>query len=265
MTSYPTPLKSPWPNGTGAKGGESYLPPRLQAPYRLFFRPPSRRLTEIDSSQLRAATLTRASILPAGWGKSNQAPQFLRDIGYVGQEDELRNALHATGREFGADTPQTEFPTIEVRPMDREPEGPDPNLALSRDILSELAKDPGLKYLRDHSPHLSTFVSARVMRDLRGGLKDTHASIRNSLTCAAEQGVASIREEAGLILSPNKRPGGRPLSIPQEQCVTFLSPRLGKCSTITGVTILGAQWGVFDFGDTIPAVADGPINEFYGK
>ena len=121
-------------------------------------------------------------------GKSSEAPSVLKAIDYVDKEDELRQALPGSGPEFGVSMPQAELPSNEERPMEGEPEGPDPNLSLTRTLMDSLAHHPDLKFLRGHSPHLSAFVSARVTHDLRNGESDTHSSIQNALTCAAEQG-----------------------------------------------------------------------------
>ena len=199
-------------------------------------------------------------------GRSGDALAELKEVDYVAQEDELRLALHGTGPEFGGVLPQAEQPGREPIPTTEEvPPGSDPNLSLTRELLSRVVGNPDLKFLRGHSPHLSTFVSARVLRDLRGGISDASASIKGALECAANQGVASLMEEAIMLLAPDTRPGAQQPGISIRQIVTFTTPRLSGQSAVTGVIISGEEWQVFDFGDTIPAVTNDPINEHYGK
>ena len=181
------------------------------------------------------------------------------------QEDELGKALRGTGGEFGVQLPQHEAGCTQPIPTTTVPDCPGPNLSLTRDLLTQVVQNPDLEFLRDHSPHLPTFVSERVMHDLTGGLTDTQESIKGALRCASQQGVSSLREEANRLLAPDVRSGGKHDTTPVSQIVSFSAPRLGGNSTLTSMTLMGNEWQVFDFGDTLPATTDDPINEHYGK
>ena len=66
--------------------------------------------------------------------------------------------------------------------------------------MSKLADAPDLKFLRGQSPHLSAFVSAFAMQDLRKGQGGTRASIERALLTASQDGIDPLKEEANAAL-----------------------------------------------------------------
>ena len=64
----------------------------------------------------------------------------------------------------------------------------------TKDLLAQMAKDPQLLNLRDHSPYLSSYISAVVLQDLRSGINDANESVSNALVRAMEMGVPELSE-----------------------------------------------------------------------
>ena len=196
--------------------------------------------------------------------KNSPTPTCLAQLDFKDQEDELRRALHQPSAPFGGTTPQDEFSLI-VHTTSILPDGEDPFLSESKLLVSKLAEAPGLKFLRGHSPRLSAFVSACVMQDLRRGKGDTRASIERALLTASQGGIDPLKEEANAALGKESRTGGLKADLSTINSVSFSAPRAGGIGSVTDMTPKGRTWPVYDFGDTLPVIADDPSNELYGK
>ena len=183
---------------------------------------------------------------------------------YTDQEGELRRDIHPHGPLFGTLAHQEEFPRPD-RTIPIDPSCPDPLLRETRVILDKLADDPELKFLRDHTPHLSAFASSCVMRDLRSGITNAGNPVRRALLTASEQGIPTLQAEAASVLQSDPRTGATTTALPDDQRVVFSASRLIGCSAGTSVTFRNKSWDIYDLCDTIPYVADDTISVTYGK
>ena len=61
------------------------------------------------------------------------------------------------------------------------------------------------------------------------------------------------------------RTGGLKADLSASNSVSFSVPRAGGIGYVADMTLKGATWPVYDFGDTLPVIADDPANELYGK
>ena len=197
-------------------------------------------------------------------GKTEPFPSCLVDLDYTDQGGELRKAIHQPSIQFGSQTPQEEFnhPTT---PILVEPSGGDPLLVEPLQLLEKVKKAPELSFLSNNSPHLSTYVTARVMQDFRHGLSDTRESVRRALLTASTEGVETLKREAGVILDSHNRSGKSAVQFSNTDMVSFSAPRGDGVGTVTDMTLRGRTYSVYDFGDTLPVIADDPSNEVYGS
>ena len=197
-------------------------------------------------------------------GKTNNAPPCLEGLDYTDQEGELRKTIRSPIPEFGLLAQKQEFDTA-VNTAETCPDEGDPLLSQSRDLMGKLANDPELKFPRDRSPHLSSYVSSYVTHELRKGVSDTQESVRQALLLASEQGVSTLREEASTLLASHRRVGHSgevPTTVGR---VVFSSPIVAGGTAVTSMSLRGRTWEVFDFGDTIPHLSGDPVNDVYGK
>ena len=157
-------------------------------------------------------------------GRTNNAPNCLANLDYTDLEDELRCAVHGPSAEFGTVTPQEEYEGVVIS-TEVVPTGDDPLLKESQRLMTSVLDNRDLKFLRDHSPHLSTYVSAFVMHDLRKGVTDARQSVRKALLLAADQGVTPLRTEARNLMAEETRVGSVLLPSPSGNHVIFFSPQ----------------------------------------
>ena len=231
--------------------------------------------TEIaaDATARRQAPGARTDAQPS-WQPASRvsgpaifAPKELTDLDYVLDEAELRTAAHPSDSPFGSLHPQEECPDVGYITHEINPDVDDPNLARTREVLEQLDQDKSMVVLNDLPPHLATFIRAHVMRDKFSGSTDTELSITNAIESAAKLGLPSLRGEAACFSATRTRVGktdNRPTECDDEHVYFNCSESLGNVK-ITVAVIRGRQWGVVDFGDTIPEIANDPIWDFMEK
>ena len=130
--------------------------------------------------------------------------------------------------------------------------------------MDRINKEPGLSFLAQCTPHMSSFIKARVLQDMLHGMDNANDSLMNGLAVAMELGLPSLQEEASKLMENNLRSGRGTSAISDNKWkVLFETPQQRSGFTVTGVEVLGRKWHLYDFGDTIPATPSDPINDAF--
>ena len=232
---------------------------------------------ELRKADADAANLHRAP--PAARGDRNPSapaalrvagqrppnPTHLEELDFLESEESLRKALHGGRTLFGETLPQDEDTSAGRVCNQIPPQSGDPKLAETIQLVEQMDKEPHLDFLRQASPHLSSFVRARVLQSLRGKSANVGDSTRAALESACTLGLPSLREEAFVLLEKPDRVGANVLNVNQYNHVTFGCPKLMSALTATPLCINEFQGAVYDFGDNIPQLPNDEIFDLYGK
>ena len=192
-------------------------------------------------------------------------PPQLSNIDYWDSEEVLRGALHGSAQVFGEGLPQGEDVKAGITKYDQPNDSKDPKLTETIQIRAAMEGDPKLKFLEDTTPHLSSFVKARVLQSLRDKKNSVEQSIQAALECACTLGLPSLREEALKVLDKPDRVGATSKNFNPCGMVSFGSPRLVDKLTVTPMCIDLLEFLLYDFGDTIPLLPKDPVFDLYGK
>ena len=116
---------------------------------------------------------------------------------------------------------------------------------------------------RYRSPRLSAYVSEKFLHVLKTGHKDAAASVQWAMSRAASDGISSLQIEASKALHTQRRTGRL---VDHQNAVmeaSFGFP-FNRVEYLRAEAKLGSnQWGIIDYGDTIPTCDGGPVLDAY--
>ena len=189
---------------------------------------------------------------------------FLRQMNYVDGEEVLRAALHGAECDFGTAQPQTSCFRGPKCASEVQPEGEDPELIQTQNLLAQMPQGPNLAKLRGHSPYLSSYISAVVLQDQRQGWTYTHVSIDKALKDAVAMGIPEPSNEAKNLMTHESR-SGRAQGLSDDNIVYFGRPFRAGELTKTRMGVGGQMRNLYNYGDTAPLDKNHPIWDSYGK
>ena len=193
---------------------------------------------------------------------ATSAPPCYAELDYVDQEVDLRKAVNGPNHMWAEKLPQEET----NRPTEKG-EAPlecdEQSYVDTVKHLKRLESMEELRFLRDCSPYLSSFVTARVLQDLRNGDTDTCRSIETALQAAADEGLPSLQLDAQQVLETQRRTGRLAERPETHNEVTFGCPSDCGDYVQTPVKVAHTSWTLLDFGDSIPTLQGDPITDVY--
>ena len=140
-------------------------------------------------------------------GTNRASPTALANLDYLESEDVLRRAVHGGETLFVEQLPQHDDVTAGKHTDPIAAHSNDPKFADTLRLSSVLGKEPKLDFLNNCSPHLSSFVRAKITQSLRGKTHTIDEGLTSALECASTLGLPSLREEAVSVLENNIRVG----------------------------------------------------------
>lgn len=175
----------------------------------------------------------------------------------------MRKAASGPDHEWAEQLPQRKTGAREPWPYKWIGERVEGNYVDTQKHLSDMESDDELKFLRDCSPHLSSYISAMVLQDLRNGLKSTQQSVDKALNRAVIDGLPSLQLDAQQVLDTQRRTGRLVDKSPHHNELTFGRPADKGEYVVAPVRIAQTIWEMWDYGDTIPTVAGDPMLDAY--
>ena len=133
----------------------------------------------------------------------------MEGLDYLDSEEQLRRNLYGTQPIFGEVLPQEEEVNAGAVSFKGMGDFPDPKFIETVELNKRLSTDPKLLFLNDTSPHLSSYVRARVFHSFREGDLDVGKVIGPSLGSASTLGLPPLREEEATILNNRNRVGAK--------------------------------------------------------
>ena len=195
-------------------------------------------------------------------GAGLDPPQDYCAIDYVEPEHEPRGAINGPWREWSELLPQSDEPSRTPTADRPDSNSAEPLHVATKRLMNLISQDASLSFLEKCSPHMSSFIKARVLQDMLHGLNDTNGSVVNGLVVAMELGLPSLQGESPKLLESNLRAGrGASATSYNRRKVLFGGARQGQGHTITDVELLGRKWLLYDYGATIPGKPKDPIDD----
>ena len=190
-------------------------------------------------------------------------PACYAEMDSVDQEYELRRAVNGPDYQLDEVLPQNEPGARPTSPTSEEPESVESSYFETVAHLKGLQSRGELRFLRDCSPHLSSYITGVALQDLRAGICDKQLSVDKALQQAQEQGVPSLQLDAQQARDTHRRTGRLVDTSPHPQEAVFGCPEQMEDRIVTKARIAHSSWDIWDFGDSLPTKPGDPLLDVY--
>ena len=160
---------------------------------------------------------------------------------------------------FGETLPQGEDQAAGLHVCNAKLESDGPKFIDTAVLAEKVNSEQKLEFPKGASPHLSSYLKARVMHSFREGNEDVDKAAEADRQSSSTVGISYFMGEASTLLNTRDMVWPNTNNKNTRQQMLFGRPSLSAGVTVTPMWISADEWVDYLFWDTIPQLKNDPL------